>query len=81
MKARGSWTDVRQALKEQKGQPRLVYPSKISITIDGETNVFHDRTKFTHYLYMNPALQRIITERKKIQGQKLHARKSKKVIL
>ena len=39
-------------------------PSQISITIDGETKVFHDKTKFTHYLSTNPALQRIITEKK-----------------
>jgi hypothetical protein len=31
--------------------------------IDGETKVFHDKTKFTQYLSMNPALQRIITRK------------------
>jgi hypothetical protein len=36
------------------------YPAKLSITIDGETKVFHDKNKFTKYLSMNPALQRII---------------------
>jgi hypothetical protein len=35
-------------------------PKKLSITIDGETKVFHDKTKFTQYLSMNSALQRII---------------------
>jgi hypothetical protein len=38
--------------------------AKLSITIDGETKVFHDITKFTHYLSKNPAFQRIITEKK-----------------
>jgi hypothetical protein len=38
-------------------------PAKFSITIDGETKVFHDKTKFTYYLSTNPALQRIITEK------------------
>jgi hypothetical protein len=33
---------------------------KLSITIDGETKVFHNKTKFTQYLSTNPALQRII---------------------
>jgi hypothetical protein len=41
-------------------QPRLLCPVKLSITIDRETKVFHDKTKFTLYLSMNPALQRII---------------------
>jgi hypothetical protein len=59
MKARRSWTDVIQTPREHKCQPRL-YPAKLSITIDGETKVFHDKTKFTQYLSKNPALQRII---------------------
>ena len=63
MKARRSWTDVIQTLREQKCQPRLLYPAKLSIALDGETKVFHYKTKFTHYLSMNPALQIIITEK------------------
>jgi hypothetical protein len=60
MKARIFWTDVIQTLREHKCQPRLVYPAKLSITIDGENKIFHDKTKFTQYLSTNPALQRII---------------------
>ena len=43
-----------------KYQPRLLYPAKLSITIDRENKIFHDKTKFTQYLSINPALQRII---------------------
>jgi hypothetical protein len=88
MKAIRSWTDVIQTLREHKCQPRLLYPATLSITIDGETKVFHVKTKFTQYLPTNPALQKIITEKKTknkkqktIQGWKIHPRKSKKVIL
>ena len=49
-----------QTLREHKCQPRLLYPAKLSINIDGEIKIFHDKTKFTQYLYTNPALQRII---------------------
>uniref|UniRef100_A0A8C6H6C3 LINE-1 retrotransposable element ORF1 protein n=1 Tax=Mus spicilegus TaxID=10103 RepID=A0A8C6H6C3_MUSSI len=80
MKARSAWRDVIQTLREHKCQHRLLYPAKLSITIDGEIKVFHDKTKFTHYLSMNPALQRIITEKKPIQGWKSCPRKCKKVI-
>jgi hypothetical protein len=59
MKARRSWTDIIQTLREHKCQHRLLYPAKLSITIDGETKVFQDKTKFTQYLSTNPALQRI----------------------
>jgi hypothetical protein len=63
MKARRAWTDVIQTLREHKCHPSLLYPAKFSITVDGEIKVFHDRTKFTHYLSTNPSLQRIITEK------------------
>ena len=66
MKARRSWIDVIQTLREHKCQPRLLYPTKLSITIDGKkktkkqkNKVFHDKTKFTQYLSTNPVLQRI----------------------
>jgi hypothetical protein len=38
----------------------LLYPAKLSFTIDGETKVFYHKTKFTQYLSRNSALQRII---------------------
>jgi hypothetical protein len=59
MKPRRSWADVLQTLGEQKCQPRLLDPTKLSITVDGETKVFHNKTKFIQYLSTNPALQRI----------------------
>jgi hypothetical protein len=43
MKDRRSWKDVIQILREHKCQPRLLNPAKLSITIDGETKVFHDK--------------------------------------
>jgi hypothetical protein len=61
---------------------QLLYPAKLSITIDGETKVFHDKAKFTQYFSMNPALQRIIKDNKNTNTrQKLLPRKCKKVIL
>jgi hypothetical protein len=69
MKARRAWTDVIQTLREHKCQPRLLYPAELSITVDGETKVLQDKTKFTHYLSRNTTLQRIITEKKAIQDR------------
>jgi hypothetical protein len=60
MKARRSWRDVIHALREHKCQPRLLYPAKLSVTIDGETKVFHNKTKFTQYISMNLALKQIL---------------------
>jgi hypothetical protein len=60
VKAKRPWADVIETLREHKCQPRLLYPAKILITIDGEAKIFHYKTKFTQYLSSNPTLQRII---------------------
>jgi hypothetical protein len=60
MNARRYWTEIIQTLREHKCQHRLIYSAKLSVTIEGDTEVFHDTTRFTQYLPMNPALQRII---------------------
>jgi hypothetical protein len=69
MKARRPWADVIQTLREHKCQLRLLYPTKLSITIDGENKIFHDKTKFTQYLSTNPALQRIIDGKHQHKGE------------
>jgi hypothetical protein len=47
MKDKRSWADAIQTLREHKCQPRLLYPAKLSITMEGETEIFHGKTKFT----------------------------------
>jgi len=59
MKVR-SWEDVTQTLRKHKCQSRILNPPKLSITIDGETKISHDKTNFTQYISTSPALQRII---------------------
>jgi hypothetical protein len=48
----------KQKQKQNKCQPRILYPAKLSISIDRETKIFHDKPKFKYYLSTNP--QRII---------------------
>jgi hypothetical protein len=43
MKARRTWPDVTETLREHKCQPRPIYLAKLSVAIDGETKVFHDK--------------------------------------
>jgi hypothetical protein len=40
--AKWSWEDVIQTLREHKWQPRLLYPAKHSITVDGEIKILYD---------------------------------------
>jgi hypothetical protein len=69
---------VIHTLREHKCQPRLLYPAKLSITIDAETKVFHGKTKFTQYLSRNPAFQRIITGKPQYKDRKYTLEKARK---
>jgi hypothetical protein len=80
MKVRRSWIDVIQTLREHKSQPRLLYPAKLSITIDGETKVFHDKNQIHKLCFQESSPSKDNNRKKPIQGQKPHPRKSKKVI-
>jgi hypothetical protein len=51
-----TWADVMQTVREHKCHTRLLYPAKLSITIDAETKIFYDKTKFKQYLCTNSAL-------------------------
>ena len=60
MKVRRSWSNVMQTLRDHRCQPRILYPTKLSITIVGQTKIFHDKTRFNQYLAINPALHKIL---------------------
>jgi hypothetical protein len=81
MKARRSWTDVIQTPREHKWQTRLLYLAKLSISIDRENRILHDKSKFIQYLFTNPAIQRIINEKQqhKQENCTLDKKKKKKV--
>jgi hypothetical protein len=63
MKARRSWTEIYADPKRTQMPAQLLYPAKLSLTINGETRVFHDKTKFKQYHSTKPAVQRIIKEK------------------
>jgi hypothetical protein len=82
MKARRrSWTDVMQTLREHKCQPRLLYPAKLSITIDKETKVFHDKNQIHTISFHKSSPSKDNKGKTPTQGWKLHPRKGKKVML
>ena len=71
MKDRRSWTDIIQILSEHKCQPRLLYPAKLSITIDGENKVFHDK-KQIHTLAFRESNPSKYNKRKKKYKDRNH---------
>ncbi|KAL6084830.1 hypothetical protein STEG23_032879 [Scotinomys teguina] len=62
LQARRSWSDIIQTLRDHGCQPRIIYPAKLSITIDGVNKTFQDKTRFEQYLSTNPALQKALKE-------------------
>ena len=60
MKARRSWIEVLQKLRVHGCKPRLIYPAKLSFTINGENKIFQDKNKFKQFAATNPALQKVI---------------------
>ena len=60
MKARRSWIEVLQKLRDHGCKPRLLYPEKLSFTISGENKIFQDKNKFKQYVATNPILQKVI---------------------
>lgn len=51
--ARRSWTDILQALRDYRCQPRLLHPEKLSLTIKGARKTLQDKNKFKQFLPIN----------------------------
>jgi hypothetical protein len=43
LKARKAWYEVFQALNENSFNPRIIYPAKLSLKIDGAIKIFHNK--------------------------------------
>jgi hypothetical protein len=63
MKPRRAWSEVMQMIQEHKWQHSILYPTKLSVNIDGETKIFQDNTKVKQYLSTNPGLQRFLEQK------------------
>jgi hypothetical protein len=50
-KAISTWPDIFQILRDHRCHPTLLYPGKLSVTIEEENKIFHDKTKSKHYLF------------------------------
>jgi hypothetical protein len=48
------------ALKENNFKPRILYPAKLSLIIEGEIEISHDKQKLKQYLTTKPSLQKIL---------------------
>ena len=57
MKARRSWIDVLQKLREHGCKPTILYQPS---TMNGENKIFQNKNKFKQYVTTTPDLQKVI---------------------
>jgi hypothetical protein len=60
LKARRTWSEVLRALNENNFNPRILYPAKLPIKIDGAIKVIHDKQKLKQYMTTKSPLQKIL---------------------
>ena len=58
--ARRRWSSTCNHLKQNKFQPRILYPAKLSFTCDGEIKYFNDIDMMKKFAITKPALQDIL---------------------
>jgi hypothetical protein len=60
LKARRAWGEIFCALNENNVNPRILYPAKLSLKIDGAMKVFQDKQKLKQYVTRKPPLRKIL---------------------
>ena len=62
LQARREWQDILRVMKENKLQPRLLYPARISFRYEGEFRSFTDKQKLREFSTTKPALQQMLKD-------------------
>ena len=57
LQARRQRQEIFQVMKSKGLQPRLLYPARLSIKMEGEKRNFADKRRLKEYTSMNPVLQ------------------------
>jgi hypothetical protein len=60
LKAIRAQSEVFQALNENSFKPRILYPAKLSLKIDGAIKIFHDKKKLKQCMTTKSPLQKIL---------------------
>ena len=60
LQARKEWQKTFQVMRTRGLQPRLLYPARISIKIEGQIRSFPDKRILKEYTSNKPALQEIL---------------------
>ena len=57
LQARREWHEIFQVMKTIDLQPRLLYPARLSIKMEGQIRSFPDKRSLKEYTFTKPALQ------------------------
>ena len=60
LQARREWQKIFQVMRTRGLQPRLLYPARLSIKIEGQIKCFPDKRSLTEYTSTKPALQEML---------------------
>ena len=60
LQARREMQDILKVMKEKNLQPRLLYPTRISLKYEGEIKSFTDKQKLTEFRTTKPALSQML---------------------
>ena len=62
LQVRREWQDMLKVMKENKLQPRLLYPASISFKYEGEVKSFTDKQKLREFSTTKSALQQMLKD-------------------
>ena len=60
LQARKDWQEVFQVMKGKELHPRLLYPAKLSVRMEGKIKCFSDKVKFKEFLISKPLLYEML---------------------
>ena len=61
LQVRSEWQEIFQVIKNKGIQPRLLYPAKLSIKMEGEIRSFPDKRRIKKYTFNKSALHDMLT--------------------
>ena len=60
LQARWDWQEVFKVMRSKKLQPRLLYPAKLSFTMEGQVMCFPDKVKLKELIITKSLLQKML---------------------
>ena len=60
LQARRDWQEVFRVMKSKNLQPRLLYPEKLSFSMEGQIKCFPDKAKLKEFIITNPLLHEML---------------------